>query len=124
MKGKMMSEIKTTEDLESLIERVHIAQNQFATFSEEKVNAIFKATDYVKSHVTAPVPPHLCDAHYPGAAKLNHGLGYRYAHDYPNHYVKQQYLPDGVEERFFEWSGQGYEKELEAYFQRIKKEIF
>lgn len=91
--------------------------------SNSAVNAIFKAMDYVKSNVTAPVPPHLCDAHYPGAAKLNHGIGYQYAHDYPNHYVKQQYLPDGVEERFFEWSGQGYEKELEAYFQRIKKEV-
>ena len=88
--------------------------------SNSAVNAIFKATDYVKTNVTAPVPAHLCDAHYPGAAKLNHGIGYQYAHDYPNHYVKQQYLPDGVEERFFEWSGQGYEKELEAWFDRIK----
>ena len=91
--------------------------------SNSAVNAIFKATDYVKANVTAPVPTHLCDAHYPGAAKLNHGIGYQYAHDYPNHYVKQQYLPDGVEEHFFEWSGQGYEKELEAWFNRIKRDI-
>ena len=91
--------------------------------SNSAVNAIFKATDYVKANVTAPVPTHLCDAHYPGAAKLNHGIGYQYAHDYPNHYVKQQYLPDGVEGHFFEWSGQGYEKELEAWFNRIKRDI-
>ena len=90
--------------------------------SNSAVNAIFKATDYVKTNVTAAVPPHLCDAHYSGAAKLNHGIGYQYAHDYPNHYVKQQYLPDGVEERFFEWSGQGYERELEKWFHRIKEE--
>ena len=90
--------------------------------SNSAVNAIFKATDYVKANVTAPVPPHLCDAHYPGAAKLNHGIGYQYAHDYPNHYVKQQYLPDGVQERFFEWSGQGYEQKLEAWFAMLRQQ--
>ena len=52
---------------------------------------------------TMPVPAHLQDRHYKGAEKLGHGLGYKYAHDYPNHYVTQQYLPDGVEGmRFYE----------------------
>ena len=62
-----------------------------------------------------PVPPHLQDRHYNGAAALGRGLDYKYAHDYPNHYVKQQYLPDGMEGAvFYEPSDNGYEKEIKA----------
>ena len=57
----------------------------------------FEALEAVRSSKTMPVPVHLQDAHYKGAAKLGHGQGYLYAHDFPNHYVKQQYLPDGME---------------------------
>ena len=60
-----------------------------------------------------PVPVHLQDRHYKGAAKLGHGEGYKYAHDYPKHYVKQQYLPDGMEGTvFYEPSDNGYEKQI------------
>ena len=62
--------------------------------SNSACNAIFAANEVVRSTVTAKVPSHLQDAHYKGSAKLGHGIGYKYAHDYPNHYVKQQYLPD------------------------------
>ena len=48
-----------------------------------------------------PVPAHLQDSHYGGSANWGHGIGYKYAHNYPNHYVKQQYLPDGMEEQVF-----------------------
>ncbi len=79
--------------------------------SNSAVTAIGKAMDYVANHKTAPVPVHLMDSHYKGAAKLNHGIGYKYAHAYPNHYVEQQYLPDGVVgEKFYEPTEQGYEK--------------
>jgi len=79
--------------------------------SNSAVTAIGKAMDYVANHKTAPVPVHLMDSHYKGAAKLNHGIGYKYAHAFPNHYVEQQYLPDGVVgEKFYEPSEQGYEK--------------
>ena len=61
--------------------------------SNAACNAIFAANEAVKKYRTT-VPVHLQDAHYKGAAKLGHGTGYKYAHDYPNHYVKQQYLPD------------------------------
>lgn len=82
---------------------------------------IAKAMDYVANHETDSVPPHLKDAHYGGAAKLGHGLDYKYAHDYPNHYVKQQYLPDSVvDEQFYQLSGIGYEKNIEEYFKMIK----
>lgn len=79
--------------------------------SNSSICAIDKAMDYVANHKTAPVPVHLMDSHYKGAAKLNHGIGYQYAHAFPNHYVEQQYLPDGVVgEKFYEPSEQGYEK--------------
>lgn len=82
---------------------------------------IAKAMDYVASHETDSVPPHLKDAHYGGAVKLGHGLDYKYAHDYPNHYVEQQYLPDSVVgEQFYQLSGIGYEKNIEEYFKKIK----
>lgn len=88
--------------------------------SNSAVNAIGKAMESVKSCRTS-VPPHLMDAHYPGAKKLGHGLGYKYAHDYPNHYVKQQYLPSEIEgETFYEPSDNGYEKEIKEYFRKIK----
>jgi putative ATPase len=53
------------------------------------------------------VPPHLRDAHYPGAKQLQHGRGYRYPHDYPGGVVAQQYAPDTVAGRiYYEPSGQ------------------
>ena len=72
---------------------------------------------------TMPVPAHLQDKHYKGAEKLGHGLGYKYAHDYPNHYVTQQYLPDGMEGmRFYEPSENGYEKKIREHMEFMKRE--
>ena len=72
---------------------------------------------------TMPVPAHLQDKHYKGAEKLGHGLGYKYAHDYPNHYVTQQYLPDGMEGmRFYGPSENGYEKKIREHMEFIKRE--
>ena len=63
------------------------------------------------------------DAHYKGAAKLGHGVGYRYAHNYRNNYVKQQYLPDELKDRvFYQPTNNGFEKRIQEYFQKIKKE--
>lgn len=84
---------------------------------------IFKAMEVVKNTKTAAIPPYLQDAHYGGAAKLGHGLGYKYAHDYPNHYVKQQYLPDELAgEVFYEPSDNGYEKNIKEHMDRIRRE--
>lgn len=88
--------------------------------SNAAVNAIFAAMDSVKRTRTT-VPVHLQDAHYGGHEKLGHGMGYKYAHDYPNHYVKQQYLPDEIRgEKFYELSDMGYEKKLKEYMKFIK----
>ena len=76
--------------------------------SNSACNAVFAAMDNVKKYKTT-VPVHLQDAHYKGSAKLGHGIGYKYAHDYPNHYVKQQYLPDEIKDAvFYEASDNGY----------------
>ena len=82
---------------------------------------IAKAMKTVADTRTMPVPAHLQDRHYKGAEKLGHGLGYKYAHDYPNHYVTQQYLPDGMEGmRFYEPSENGYEKKIREHMEFIK----
>lgn len=84
---------------------------------------IFKAMEAVRSQKTPPVPSHLQDRHYKGAEKLGHGLGYLYAHDYPNHYVRQQYLPDGMEGNvFYEPTENGYERTIRAHMAFLKNE--
>ena len=89
--------------------------------SNAAVNAIFAAMDSVKRTRTT-VPVHLQDAHYGGHEKLGHGIGYKYAHDYPNHYVQQQYLPDEIkDEKFYELSDMGYEKKLKEHMEFIRR---
>ncbi len=91
--------------------------------SNAAVNAISKAMDVVAKTTTEPVPVHLQDAHYKSAGKLGHGVGYQYAHDFKNHYVKQQYLPDSlVGETFYEPSDMGYEKQIKEHLDRIRRE--
>ena len=88
--------------------------------SNSACNAIFAAMDSVKSTKTT-VPVHLQDAHYRGHENLGHGIGYKYAHDYPNHYVEQQYLPDEIKDaKFYIPSENGYEKQIREHFKKIK----
>jgi hypothetical protein len=91
--------------------------------SNASTNAIYEAMEAVKSGVTAPIPVHLQDAHYRGHEELGHGIGYLYAHDYPNHYVKQQYLPDGLTDRkFYRPTENGYEKTIQAHLNVLRGE--
>ena len=84
--------------------------------------AVFEAMESVKK-VRTTVPPHLQDSHYGGAAKLGRGTGYKYAHDFPNHYVKQQYLPSEIAgETFYHPTENGYEAEIRKYFRKIGRE--
>lgn len=90
--------------------------------SNAAVNAIFSAMDSVKKTRTT-VPVHLQDAHYGGHEKLGRGIGYKYAHDYPNHYVEQQYLPSEIQgEHFYEPGDMGYEKTIQEHLKHIKGE--
>lgn len=91
--------------------------------SNAAVCAISSAMDAVKETMTMPVPAHLQDSHYRSSGKLGHGVGYKYAHDYPKHYVKQQYLPDGLTDRvFYKPSEHGYEKKIREYFDWLMEE--
>ncbi len=84
-------------------------------------NAIFAASEMVRN-VRTTVPVHLQDAHYKGHEDLGHGIGYLYAHDFPNHYVEQQYLPDEIRDvHFYDPTDIGYEEQIREWFQKIKK---
>ena len=115
------------------VERIGMPESQLilaqaATYvaTAPKSNAccgIFDAMDEVKKSGSLPIPTHLQDAHYKGAQKLGHGLGYKYAHDYKNNYVKQQYLPYELTGReFYKPSGNGYEVKIKEHMAKIKKE--
>lgn len=89
--------------------------------SNSAIVAIDKAMQLVQKEKTAKIPSYLQDAHYKGAAKLGHGIGYKYAHDYSHHYVKQQYLPDELkDETFYEPSSNGYEKTIGDHMKFLK----
>ncbi len=103
-----------------------IVLSQAATYvaCAPKSNAAYLAIDAaletVRNTKTAPVPPYLQDANYAGSAKLGRGIGYQYAHDFPNHYVEQQYLPDAYADMvFYEPTDNGYEQTIQEYFKRI-----
>ena len=90
--------------------------------SNSAVMAIDEAMEAVRTTDIKTVPPHLQDAHYDGAGKLGHGVGYQYAHDYPEHYVKQQYLPDElVGKTFYHPGSLGYEKTMKERLDRLRK---
>ncbi|NLK99163.1 MAG: replication-associated recombination protein A [Clostridiales bacterium] len=104
-----------------------IVLSQAATYvacapkSNSAVSAISAAMKVVESEKTAAIPPYLQDAHYKGAEKLGHGIGYKYAHDYQNNYVEQQYLPDEIKDYvFYKPSDNGYERTIKEYFKKIK----
>ena len=94
-----------------------------ATKSNASYLAIDKALEIVKNNKTASIPSYLQDAHYKGALKLGHGIGYKYAHDYNNHYVKQQYLPTELKDIvFYEATNNGYEYTIGQHIKRLKEE--
>lgn len=85
--------------------------------------AIEEAMKTVNETGNLPIPTHLQDAHYKGAAKLGHGVGYKYSHAYKNHYCEQQYLPYELSGReFYRPSGNGYEVKIAEHMKRIKME--
>ena len=107
--------------------RIVLAQAAAYVACAPKSNAacvgIDAAMEAVASTKTAPIPFYLQDAHYKGASKLGHGIGYKYAHDYKNHYVKQQYMPDAFKDSVFYRPGDlGYEAQMKAYLEKIRSE--
>lgn len=104
--------------------RIILAQAVTYVASAPKSNASYMAINSAMENVKkqkTTVPSHLQDSHYKGAKNLGHGIGYKYAHDYPEHYVKQQYLPDEIKEvKFYQPTENGYEKEIKEYLDRLK----
>ena len=106
--------------------RIILAQAVTYVASAPKSNASYlaidKALEVVERTGNCPVPPYLKDAHYPGAKKLGHGIGYQYAHEYSNHYVKQRYLPEEVKDvTFYHPVNHGYEEKICQWLDFIKK---
>ncbi|HJO09449.1 MAG TPA: replication-associated recombination protein A [Verrucomicrobiota bacterium] len=96
--------------------RIPIAEAAIYIAGSHKSNSVIKAIDAaladVRSGKTIPVPSHLKDSHYSGAKKLSHGEGYQYSHDFPDHFVAQDYL--GAKRRYYEPTEQGVEKKIKA----------
>ncbi len=107
--------------------RIILSQAVTYIATAPKSNAAYLAIDEAmkteQETERVTIPAHLQDSHYKNAGKLGHGIGYKYAHDYPNHYVKQQYLPyelDGKE--FYSPTGMGYEKKIREHMKALKRE--
>jgi len=84
--------------------------------------AINEALEAVEKEENQPVPRHLKDSSYKGARRLEHGKGYQYPHDYPGHYIEQDYLPPAVKnKKFYRPTGQGMEKEIQEYLEHIEE---
>jgi len=92
--------------------------------SNASYSAILAARKDVRENPMFPVPKHLRDGSYPGAKRFGHGEGYKYAHDFPGHYVEQEYGPAG--KRFYHPTSEGYEatiaKRMEALRKREEKD--
>ena len=106
--------------------RIPLAQAAIYVATAPKSNASYMAIDAAMEAVAKvqvkSVPPHLQDAHYSGASDMGRGIGYKYAHSYPGHYVPQQYLPDElVGTRFFEPGSNGYEQRIRQYMDYCRK---
>ena len=107
--------------------RIPLAQAAIYVASAPKSNAAYNAINsalsWVEHHKTEPIPSYLQDESYKGAKKFGHGIGYQYAHNFENHWVKQQYLPDGVADQVFYHGGDlGYEAIMKQWLKDLKKE--
>jgi putative ATPase len=105
--------------------RIPLSQAVTYIATAPKSNAAYLAINEAMQTVTEtgnlPIPPHLQDAHYKSASKLGHGIGYKYAHDYPDHYVEQQYKPYELNgKEFYNPTGNGYEQKIRDHMRRLK----
>ncbi|MDE2221655.1 MAG: replication-associated recombination protein A [Candidatus Omnitrophica bacterium] len=102
--------------------RIILAQAAVYVACAPKSNAVYVGIDRaladVKAKRTQGVPDHLKDAHYKGAQQLGHGKGYKYAHDYPQHYVEQEYMPHQAV--YYEPSVQGYEAKIKGRLSEMR----
>ena len=105
--------------------RIPLAQAVTHLATSPKSNASYMAINEAIADVRAgkagPVPMHLRDGHYKGAATLGHGDGYLYAHDQPNAVASQQYPPDElVGKDYYRPTGYGHERDLAQRVIRLR----
>ncbi len=105
--------------------RIVLAQAAIYVACAPKSNACIMAIDDALANVSkvkTTVPPHLRDSHYKGAKDLGRGIGYKYAHDYPENYVEQQYLPSEIENEVFYRPGKnGYEEHISEHLKHLRE---
>lgn len=106
--------------------RLPLAEATILLATAPKSNSVICAIDAAMADVEAggatDIPEHLRDSHYSGAEKMGHGIGYKYAHSYENHYVKQQYLPDKLKNKiYYEFGDNKNESAAKKYWEEIKK---
>ena len=90
--------------------------------SNSAICAIDAAMQDIESKDTGDIPEHLKDSHYAGSAKMGHGIDYKYPHSYPDHYIRQQYLPDNIKDaKYYEYGDNKVEQAAKQYWDRIKK---
>ena len=102
--------------------RIILAQAVTYIAGAPKSNAAYLAIDKALADVktsSGEVPKHLRDTHYKGAKTFGNGAGYKYPHDYENHFVKQQYLPDKISARYYEPTAQGYEATIKRRLENL-----
>ena len=88
--------------------------------SNSCTQAIQKASQDIKNGRTIPVPAHLRDSHYPGAAKLNRGVNYEYSHNFPNAVSAQTFLPEGINEKYYQPTDRGREKQISHHLEQLE----
>lgn len=108
--------------------RLALAQATIHLATAPKSNAVYtaisRAQEDVRRGMVAPVPSHLRDGHYEGAAKMGNAVGYEYPHDDPSGVVKQQYAPDGLEEAvYYEPTAHGAERRIHEYLPRLRGRV-
>ncbi len=106
--------------------RIPLAEATILLATSPKSNSAYLALDAalrdLEDITIGDIPMHLKDAHYSGASKLGRGLEYKYTHNYPKHYVEQQYLPDNIKDRsYYKYGDNKFEKATKDYWRAIKE---
>ncbi|MCL6629924.1 MAG: replication-associated recombination protein A, partial [Armatimonadetes bacterium] len=106
--------------------QIPLAQATIYLACAPKSNASYvginRALKDVAERRVKPVPVHLRDASYRGASRLGHGIGYKYPHDFPDNWVAQEYLPEGVQSQpYYEPTNNGYEADIKSRLEKLKK---
>ena len=107
--------------------RLPLAQAVILLATAPKSNSVITSIDAaladVRSGQVLSIPANIQDSHYGGAKQLGHGVGYKYAHDYKNNYVEQQYMPDEIKDHvYYHYGNNKMEQATKEYWKKIKGE--